>query len=84
MTKEQEQDELTASINCQYCPSEEYNKLFVSSLTLACPRFPDFTEAYASTLETENEKRELSIGTCEFLVSPLLIGILSLELFNTQ
>lgn len=57
----QEHDELTASFNCQYCPSVEYNKLFVSSLNLDCPRFPDFTEADASTLETENEKRELSL-----------------------
>lgn len=61
MTKEQNQDELKASINCQYYPSVEYNKLFVSSLTLDCPRFPDFTEADTSTLETKNDKRELSI-----------------------
>lgn len=37
-------DELTASVNCQNCPSVENYKLFVSSLTLDCPRFPDFIE----------------------------------------
>ena len=54
--KNKKQNTWAASINWQDGSSVEYNKLFVSSLTLDCPRFPVFKEVEASTLESENEK----------------------------